>query len=110
MIGKKRNILLICFLSVSIIAILIFVGKLNAGKEIRSEQSTMKAAAVEQVHREVKERDIQKASVTEEQPEGKDEQKTYTNIETSNDYVNFERLIMQISEYTTPDEIGNEEE
>ena len=54
MIGKKRNILLICFLSVSIIAILIFVGKLNAGKEIRSEQSTMKAAAVEQVHREVK--------------------------------------------------------
>ena len=112
MIRKNIFLTLMFFLSASIIATLFFGRKMNVKKEGNSEQAVMKAAAVEQVHREVKERDIHKATVTEEPAEenDKEEQKTYTNIETSNDYVNFERLIMQISEYTTPDEIGDEEE
>ena len=102
MFGKRKKKLLIFFLSAIIIAILFLVGEMNL------EQPAMKATVVEHVHKETKEKDITQAPVVEEQIEENDEaeQKTYTNIDTSNDYVNFEKLIMQISEYTTPDEIN----
>lgn len=108
MFGKRKKKLLIFFLSAIIIAILFFLGEVDLRKKNKPEQLTMKATVVEHVHKETKEKDITQAPVVEEQIEENDEaeQKTYTNIDTSNDYVNFEKLIMQISEYTTPDEIN----
>jgi hypothetical protein len=110
MIRKKIFLTLMFFLSASIIATLFFVRKMNVKKEGDSEQAVMKVTVVENVDK--GEDDALRLPVMKEDIEEKDEYEPekYTNIDTASDYVNFERLIMQISEYTTPDEIGNEEE
>ncbi len=85
--------------------VVIFAGyKFRTNKSAEVPQQIIDAAPIEDVIEEVGNASLEsslKATTEEEEAEVVE---TSQNIDTASDYINFEKLIMQLSEYTEPEE------
>ena len=91
-----KDIMTLGIVLIALIALTTAVGQMKAQKNAEAPEQIIEAAPKSTDVIKKTDDKKKKAEVVEKEPE-------YNNIDSANDYINFEKLIMQVSEYTDPE-------